>query len=89
MLAAGVLGSELFLTRISMLGVLAGTVLFLFGWQRLRVMPFPLAFLLLMMPMPAIIFNQIAFPLQLLASRTGELALERWLRSRCCAKATS
>lgn len=74
-LAAGVLGSEFFLTRISMLGVLTGTVLFLFGWERLRVLSFPLAFLLLMLPMPAIIFNQIAFPLQLLASRAGELVL--------------
>jgi exosortase len=74
-LAAGVLGSELFLTRISILGMLAGIVLFLFGWARLRVLAFPLAFLLLMIPLPAIVFNQIAFPLQLLASRTGEFVL--------------
>ena len=36
---------------------------------------FPLLFLLLMIPLPAIIFNQIAFPLQLLASRAGEFAI--------------
>jgi exosortase len=74
-LAAGVLGAELFLTRISMLGVLVGIVLFLFGWARTRVLAFPLAFMLLMIPLPAIVFNQIAFPLQLLASRVGELAI--------------
>jgi exosortase D (VPLPA-CTERM-specific) len=74
-LAAGVLGAELFLTRISMLGVMAGAILFLFGWQHLALLAFPLAFLLLMIPIPAIIFNQIAFPLQLLASRFGETAL--------------
>ncbi len=74
-LASGVLGAELFLTRISTLGALAGIVLFLFGWARLRVMAFPLAFLLLMIPLPAIVFNQIALPLQLLASRVGEVAL--------------
>jgi exosortase len=74
-LGAGVLGAELFLTRISMLGVVAGTVLFLAGWRHLRILAFPLAFLLLMIPIPAIIFNQIAFPLQLLASRVGEAAL--------------
>jgi exosortase len=74
-LAAGVLGSELFLTRVSILGMLTGIVLFLFGWARLRVLAFPLAFLLLMIPLPAIVFNQIAFPLQLLASRTGEFVL--------------
>jgi exosortase len=74
-LTAGVLGSELFLTRISILGTLVGIVLFLFGWQRLRVLAFPLAFLFLMIPLPAIIFNQIAFPLQLLASRVGEATI--------------
>jgi exosortase A len=74
-LMAGILGSELFLTRISVIGTVTGSVLFLFGWRRLRVLAFPLAVLLLMIPLPAIIFNQIAFPLQLVASRVGELTL--------------
>jgi exosortase len=75
MLAVGLLGFEFYLTRLSMLGVLAGTVLFLLGWPHLRILFFPIAFLLLMIPIPAIIFNQIAFPLQLLASRFGEMIL--------------
>src|SRR5689334_16134888 len=33
-LLAGIYGSELFLTRISIIGTVAGTVLFLGGWQR-------------------------------------------------------
>src|SRR5262249_38693091 len=70
-LVVGILGAEFFLSRVSILGVIAGTVLFLFGWQHLRILAFPLAFLLLMIPIPAIIFNQIAFPLQLVASRFG------------------
>src|SRR5262249_43370152 len=74
-LAGGVLGAELFLTRISLIGTLAGTILFLYGWARLRVALFPLAFLVLMIPIPNIIFNQVAFPLQLYASRMGEFAL--------------
>jgi len=74
-LLAGFLGSELFLTRVSLIGTLAGIVLFLFGWRHLRILAFPLAFLLLMIPIPAIIFNRIAFPLQLLASRVGETAM--------------
>jgi exosortase len=74
-LGAGLLGSELFLSRLSILGVLAGIVLFLFGWTHLRILAFPIAFLLLMIPMPAIIFNRIALPLQLLASQVGEAAL--------------
>lgn len=75
LLLAGLLGSELFVSRISILGTLAGMVLFLFGWGYLKVLAFPLAFLLLMIPLPAIIFNQITFPLQLLASEAGEFAI--------------
>jgi len=74
-LAAGTLGAELFLARVSMIGVLAGAIVFLYGWQHLRTLAFPVAFLLLMVPLPALIFNQVAFPLQLLASRAGEMAL--------------
>jgi exosortase len=55
--------------------MLAGSVLFMLGWRHLRILLFPIAFLLLMIPIPSIIFNQIAFPLQLLASRFGEVAM--------------
>ena len=72
LLVAGLLGAELFLSRVSLIGALAGSILFLFGWQRLRIVLFPLAFMLLMIPLPALIFNKIAFPLQLLASHVGE-----------------
>jgi exosortase len=75
-LVAGILGAELFLTRISMIGVATGLVLFVLGWQHLRILTFPLAFLLLMVPIPSIVFNQVAFPLQLLASRFGETTLQ-------------
>jgi exosortase len=71
----GRLGAELFLTRISLVGVAAGAVLFVWGWRHLRILRLPLAFLLLMIPLPAILFNQIAFPLQLLASQVGEAAI--------------
>lgn len=75
LLVAGYLGAELFLTRVSLVGVLAGITLFVWGRDQFRILAFPIAFLLLMIPLPAIIFNQIAFPLQLLASRTGEVVL--------------
>jgi exosortase len=74
-LVAGLLGAELFLSRVSIIGTLTGAILFLFGWQVLRLLAFPLAFLLLMVPLPAIIFNKIAFPLQLLASNVGEYTI--------------
>lgn len=76
LLMAGILGSELFTTRVSIIGTLIGVMLFLFGWGRLRVLGFPIALLFLMVPIPSIIFNQIAFPLQIFASRVGESALE-------------
>ena len=72
---AGQFGSELFLSRVSLIGVLAGLVLFLAGWTHLRLLAFPLAFLLLMVPLPEIIFNRITFPLQMLASQVGEVVI--------------
>ncbi len=74
-LLGGLLGAELFLTRISLIGVIAGVVLYVWGWQHFRTLAFPIAFLLLMIPLPTIVFNQIAFPLQLLASRAGEAVI--------------
>lgn len=75
-LVAGTLGAELFLMRISIVGFIAGVVVFTWGWEHARILAFPIAFLLLMIPLPAILFNQLAFPLQLLASRCGEWALQ-------------
>jgi exosortase len=72
---AGVFGAELFLTRVSLIGVIAGSVLFLLGRRHLRVLAFPILFLLLMVPLPSIVFNQIAFPLQLAASQMGEASI--------------
>lgn len=78
LLVAGVLGAELFVTRIALLAVLTGGILYIFGWIHLRLLAFPLALLLLMIPIPAIIFNQVAFPLQLLASRFAAGVLSLW-----------
>jgi len=68
-LIVGRLGAELFLARSSLLLVLAGLIILFLGWNFFRALLFPWAFLLLMIPIPAILFNQITFPLQLLASR--------------------
>lgn len=73
-LILGVFGAELFLSRISLLLLATGVIIFLRGWQTLRAVSFPLIFLLLMIPIPAIIFNQITLPLQVLASK-----LSAWL----------
>src|SRR5258708_98315 len=65
------MGAELFLSRLSLLIVLAGLIVLFFGWDFFRALLFPWAFLLLMIPVPAIVFNQITFPLQLLASKVA------------------
>jgi exosortase len=70
-MVVGSLGAELFLSRVSFLLVLAGLVIFFLGWKCFRAILFPWAFLLLMIPIPAIIFNQITFPLQILASKVA------------------
>lgn len=75
-LLGGSLGAELFTTRISLLILLAGMTLFLAGWKMLRAVSLPLAFLILMIPLPVLIYNQITFPLQLLASRFATFWLE-------------
>ena len=73
--SAGRLGAELFLARVSLVGLIAGIVWFLAGREYLKVAAFPLAFLLLMIPLPAIVFNQITLPLQTLAARLGEITI--------------
>src|SRR6185437_9726899 len=64
----GYLGAEYFLQRTSLLLLIAGGIVFLFGWQHLRLQLFSLTLLLLAIPLPQLVFNAIAFPLQLLAS---------------------
>ena len=76
LLLLGSLGAELFLSRTSLFVLLTGMVLFLAGWEVLRAVSFPLGYLLLMIPIPVILYNQITFPLQLLASRLATFCLE-------------
>src|SRR6202012_2858487 len=68
-LILGVYGVELFTARISFVMLLAGLIWTFFGSAMLRALQFPLLVLILAIPFPAILFNQITFPLQLLASR--------------------
>lgn len=74
-LAAGILGAELFLSRISLLVTIAGLVVISYGWNHLRAIFFPWVFLLFMIPIPTIVLNQITFPLQLLASKVAAVTL--------------
>ncbi|MGH9477334.1 MAG: exosortase/archaeosortase family protein [Terriglobales bacterium] len=77
LLLAGRLGSELLLTRLAFLTMLAGLVLALAGRGWLRALKFPLIYLLFMIPLPALIYNAATLPLQSLATRSG-VALVGW-----------
>ena len=65
-------GSEYFLQRSSIILVLLGIVLFLAGTAVARRVIVPVVYLLFMVPLPAIIWNKIAFPMQLFSSAVTE-----------------
>ena len=69
------LGAELFLARTAFVLSLIGIVLLLGGVPYLRALAFPLFLLFFMVPIPAIVYNRITFPLQLLASQAADSAL--------------
>ena len=74
-LILGVYGVELFTSRISFVFLLGGLIWTFFGRPMLNRLLFPLFVLVLAIPFPAIVFNQITFPLQLLASRVASIIL--------------
>jgi len=74
-LVVGVLGAELFLSRVSLLLLIAGLVIFFCGWNFFRGVLFPWAVLILMIPIPVIVFTEITFPLQILASKVAAFLL--------------
>ena len=75
---AGTIGSELFVMRSSMIITIAGMVIYLFGIQTFKVVFIPILYLIIMIPIPAIIWNKLAFPLQLFAAHLSS-AMVRFL----------
>jgi exosortase len=68
-LLVGVFGADLFLQRTSFVLLLAGMIWTLLGKKMLVQLKFALFVLLLAIPLPAVLYNQITFPLQLQASQ--------------------
>src|SRR5437660_9669112 len=75
MLWAGTAGAELFVQRLSLVLMLVSVVVYFFGVRLMRFVAVPLFLLLLSIPIPQIVFNKIAFPLQLFASRCAVAAM--------------
>ncbi len=69
MLVLGTAGAEVFTQRVSLILLLASLVLFLYGWGRFRVVAFPLAFLLLAVPLPYLIYYGLTGPMQAIAAK--------------------
>ncbi len=72
----GSLGSDIFLTRVSSIFMIAGVTCFLSGPAATRVMAVPLIFLLLAIPPPTLVVTALTLPLQTIASRIGETTLQ-------------
>src|SRR5580700_965278 len=75
-LILGVLGAELFFSRVSLLILMAGLIILFQGWTFFRAVLFPWAFLILMIPIPNLIISRVTFPLQLLAAKLSTALLE-------------
>jgi exosortase len=75
-LILGTYGAELFLARASFVILLGGLVVYFLGWKMLRAVAAPWAVLFLMIPLPVIVFNEIALPLQFLASKLAGNTLD-------------
>lgn len=75
-LLLGDIASEYFLKRASLIIVLAGLVLWHCGQATLRVVAFPLAFLLFMVPLPGILFSPVTLRLQNLAAQNAAWGLD-------------
>jgi len=76
MLVLGILGAELFFSRVSLLVMIAGLIILFQGWTFFRAVLFPWAVLILMIPIPSLLLQQVTFPLQLLASKMATVLLE-------------
>lgn len=69
-------GSEFFLQRTSLIMVLMGASLFVLGRSHTLRLLMPLAYLFFMVPWPAILWNKVAFPMQLYSSAVTEQVIQ-------------
>jgi len=76
LLLLGYIGTEYFTMRSSLVFLLAGIVLYWFGWTVLRLSSLSIAFLIFMVPLPYIVYDAIAFPLKLLVTYASVAVLK-------------
>jgi exosortase len=73
------LAEVFFVSALSILCLVFGISLFLFGKKITRKIVFPLSFLIFMFPLPLVAINAISFPMKMLATRSAVLFLRTTL----------
>lgn len=74
-LILGIIGAEHFLQSTSMIIVIIGIVLFVAGVKFVRILLVPIFYIIFMIPLPAIIWNNFAFSLRLFASKIAVICM--------------
>ena len=72
----GITGAEFFTMRFSMIPVILGIVYYLCGREMVKNVLLPVGFLVCMIPIPAIVFNLVAFPLKLFAANIATFVIQ-------------
>jgi exosortase len=72
----GIVCSLEYATRISFILWIYGSTIVIFGFSMWRALVFPMFFLLLMVPFPYLLYDQIAFPLKMVASNVAASLLD-------------
>ncbi|MHB1926781.1 MAG: exosortase [Leptospirillum sp.] len=76
LLATGTVSGLYFIQQVSLLFLVAGIVSGYWGLRTLNATRFPILYLLFMIPLPYLIFNAIALPLQMMAAKGSAHLLE-------------
>ncbi len=74
----GELGGEFYIIDLSSWLVMFGAVWIYLGWRKLKIITFPLAFLIAMFPFPNFINNNLTLKLKLISSQLGVLMLHAY-----------
>lgn len=70
-LVLGSLSTEYFTMRTSMIVITGGAIIYLLGWEPYKRMQLPLLYLLLMVPIPVIIYDSMTLPLKLFVAKVS------------------
>jgi len=66
----------LFFSGVSLLLLLAGLIILLYGWEFFRAVLFPWAFLILMIPVPSVVLQKVTFSLEVPTLKLAAFLLE-------------